>query len=169
MSSACTRGNIILRIASGRATSRIVGMQSGDPRPADNLKLLIEQKQNSPSVTCEVVSQASRWLKAELTGAGVAFQYAACDERDHYGFSVFTVTRTTGESQLVLEVKVAEIGGRPYAFAQVRSLGRSGSVLFPLFGEVSSGDGRELLLHYVSDFLLSTAGETHSTTTGAAG
>lgn len=134
-------------------------MQSGDPRPADNLKMMIEQKQHSASVTCEVVSEAARWLKAELAGAGVAYQYAACDEQDHYGFAVFTVTRTSGETQLVLEVKVAEIGGRPYAFAQVRSLGRFGSVLFPLFGEVSSEAGRDLLLHYISDFFLSTAGE----------
>ena len=134
-------------------------MRSGNPEPANNLKLLLEQKLNMSSRTCEVVSEASRWLKAELTGAGVRYHYAACDERDHYGFAVFTITRTNGATQLILETKIAELGEQPYAFAQVRMLGRFDSALFPLFGEIATDEGRQLLLHYISDFVLSTAGD----------
>lgn len=116
---------------------------------------MIEQKQNVASSTCAVVSEAARWLKAELKGAGVKFHYAACDERDHYGFAVFTVTRARGGSQMILEIKIAELGDRPYAFAQVRLVGRYDAALFPLFTELESEDGQRLLLHYLSDFILS--------------
>ncbi len=130
-------------------------MQSGTPEPADNLRLIMETKRSSPSMTCEIVSKAAKWLKGELTGAEVHYQYAACDENDQYGFAMFDVHRMHDEIPVMLRIKIAEIRSTPFVFAQVNVAGRESGV-FPFFSDISSADARLLLLHYVSDFLLST-------------
>jgi hypothetical protein len=131
-------------------------MRSGSPQPIDDLKLLIETKRNAPSQTVEVVSEASRWLKAALQGAGIDFAYASCEAEDHYGFSAFTIIRSYQGERMALEMKIAEIQDMPYVFAEVRSLGKHGGTLFPFFGDMRSDEGRQLLLHYVADFVLSS-------------
>lgn len=131
-------------------------MKSGEPQPSDDLLLLMEQKRNQPSLTAEVVGEAARWLKSELKGASVSYHYASCDYADYYGHAVFLLQRRQGESQFLLEIKVAEIGGKPYVFAETRALGRQTGTLFPFFGEVQSSEGKATVLHYISDFLLST-------------
>lgn len=130
-------------------------MKSGKPEPSCELDLLIKKKENQPSLTVEVVSEASRWIKSELAGAGIAYHYAACDNFDHYGFSVFTIIREHRTANLSLEIKVAEIGGVPYFFTNVRELGHGHSSLFPFSGEMGSEAGRQSLLEYLSDFILS--------------
>lgn len=134
-------------------------MKSGKPEPLYDLKYIIDQKKSSPSHTCEVVSEASAWLKAQLEGSNIVFQYGACDFEDHYGYSIFIIVRNSGSNRLILELKIAEIKEKPFLFAEVRSLGRNTGVLFPYFGEITSEEGRELVLHYISDYILSTEPE----------
>lgn len=131
-------------------------MRSGDPEAIDDLQLIIETKRHSPTRTIDVVSEAGRWLKAALKGAGVQFSYASCEAEDHYGFAAFTIVRNYRGQPVSLELKVAEIRETPYLFADVRSLGKFEGNLFPFFGDLRSEDSRELLLHYIADFIMST-------------
>ena len=131
-------------------------MQSGDPAPIDDLKLIIETKQNTPNRAFEVVCEATGWMKAALKGAGVAFSYWSCEEKDHYGFAGFTIVRRYRGEPVCLELKIAEIRDAPHFFAEVRSLGKLDGSLFPFLGEMRSTDSRELLLHYIADFVMST-------------
>jgi hypothetical protein len=131
-------------------------MKSGEPAPRYELKLILDKKRSNPHGTIDVVSESAKWLKSELNGAEVVYQYGACDFEDHYGFAVFLIIRKTSRNRLILELKIAEVGNRPYVFAEVRSMGRSSGSLFPFFGEVKSTEGKEQVLHYLSDFLLST-------------
>lgn len=131
-------------------------MKSGHPQPTQDLKLLIETKRNAPSQTVDIVSGAARWLKAALNGAQVTYNYASCEAQNHYGFAAITLLRSYKRQPVSLDLKIAEIRGEPYVFAEVRSLGKAEGTLFPFFGEVRSDDGRDLLLHYVADFIMST-------------
>jgi len=131
-------------------------MQGIAPHASDQLALIINQKRNMPSDTCEVVSKASTWLKAELTGANIRFHYGACEENDHYGYASFLITRRYKDNPVVLEVKIAEIKSRPFGFADVRSTGRASGLGFPFFRMLDEDESRELFLHYLSDFILST-------------
>lgn len=131
-------------------------MRSGDPDPIDDLKLIIETKQHSQPRTVEVVSEAARWFKAALKGAGVRYAYASCEEEDHYGYASFTVIRTYRGQPVSLDLKIAEVRDSPHFFAEVRTMGKFEGNLFPFFGDLRSDDSRELLLHYVADFVIST-------------
>lgn len=131
-------------------------MRSGEPHASEELKLLIEIKRGQPSQTIDVVSEAGRWLKAALKGADVKFSYSSCEEQDHYGYAAFTIVRSYAGEPVSLDLKVAEIRSTPFIFAEVRSLGRHGGTLFPFFGDMRSEDGRDLLLHYIADFVMST-------------
>jgi hypothetical protein len=134
-------------------------MNSGEPEPLTDLQTLISQKRNFPSLTCSVVSEASRWLKSQLRGADVSFQYGACDDRDHYGYSIIIIPRSIPGGQFILEVKIAEIGERAHVFAEVRMIGRSNGNLFPYFGQFHTNEERLMALQYISDFLLATETE----------
>mgnify|MGYP006268224271 CR=1 FL=1 len=136
-------------------------MRSGDPDPVDDLKLIIETKRHQPAAAVDVVSDAAAWLKAALKGANLAFSYSSCQE-EHYGYAVITLLRSHRGQPVSLDLKVAEIQDRPYVFAEVRSLGRFGGTMFPFFSDMQSDDSRELLLHYISDFILSTEGQDAS-------
>jgi len=131
-------------------------MKSGDPQSSEDLRLVIQTKQHAPSITLDVVSDAARWLKAALKGADVKFSYASCEEQNHYGYAAFTVFRSYRGEAVSLEMKIAEIRGTPFVFAEVRSLGKFGGTLFPFFGDLRSDDDRDLLLHYVADYIIST-------------
>lgn len=130
-------------------------MKSGDPKSNDDLRLVMATKRGGMSPTIEIVSEASKWMKAALKGADVPYSYAACEEQ-HYGFAVFTLIRSYRKSMICLELKIAEIGSCPYVFAEVRSLGKVEGKLFPFFGPIHSQEDRDILLHYVSDYLLGT-------------
>lgn len=129
-------------------------MKSGDPKPSDDLKLVIASKSSAPPTTLDVVSEAARWLKAALKGADVNFSYASCEDHNHYGYAAFTVLRSYKGEPVSLDLKVAEIRGTPFAFAEVRSRGKHGGTLFPFFGDLRNDDHRELLLHYIADFIM---------------
>ncbi len=131
-------------------------MKSGEPGGHDELKLILETKRNMPSTTVDVVCEAARWLKGALVGAGGGFGYATCENHDHYGFAVFSVGRSYRGQEVVLDLKIAEVRDQPMVFAKVYPPGRPGETLFPFFGDLRDDNSRELLLHYVADYLLST-------------
>ncbi|WP_354586684.1 hypothetical protein [Puniceicoccus vermicola] len=117
--------------------------------------MILETKRNSASDSCQIVSDASSWLKSELKGADVKFQYGAC-ENDLWTFSSFTFLRDGDDEKLAFELKIAEISRVPYAFIDVHAFGKPQERRFPFFGEIESEDGKNKVLHYIADFLLST-------------
>lgn len=131
-------------------------MRSGDPKPNNDLRHVIAAKLEGPSPTVEVVSEAARWLKGALKGADVHFSYGTCEERDAFGFAAFTVVRSYQGVPTTLSLKIAEIRDTPYIFAEVRMHGTSEGTLFPFFGDLRSEDSRDVLLHYIADFIVST-------------
>ena len=131
-------------------------MRSGDPEPIDDLQLIIDTKRHAPTRTVEIVSETARWMKAALKGAGVKFSYGSCEGEDHYGYASFTMIRTYKGEPVSLDLKIAEIGNAPFMFCEVRSLGKFEGTLFPFFGDISTEEGRNRLLHYVADFIIST-------------
>lgn len=130
-------------------------MKSGDPEPIDELALVMASKRGSAPAAVAIVSEASRWLKSALKGANIAFNYASSEQKRHYGFSAFTIVRKYQGQLTVLDMKIAEIRGAPYVFAEMRTLGKLEGTLFPFFGNLSSDDDRELLLHYIADYVIS--------------
>ncbi len=131
-------------------------MRSGDPQPNDALRHVIAAKQNTPTRTVEVVSEATRWLKGALKGADVHFSYGSCEERDQFGFAAITIVRSYRGTPTTLDLKIAEIRETPFIFAEVRTHGKLEGSLFPFFGDLRSEDHRDLLLHYIADFVVST-------------
>ncbi|MEZ5277785.1 MAG: hypothetical protein R3F07_15495 [Opitutaceae bacterium] len=130
-------------------------MYSGDPEPANDLKLVINKKRDHPGLNCEVVSQASRWLKSELKGADIEFTYLSCDERSHYGYSMFLVNQSSHGHRMTLSIKIAEINEAAQAFCEIRVDDEKKTSAFPLITGIADDKGRQLLMHYIADFVLS--------------
>ena len=137
-------------------------MLSGNPDPADSLRFLLDQKRSTgPEIPCRIVSDAARWLKAELKGAEVTFSYGRCDGQTHDSFASFAITRRMEEGILIMEVRITELAGEPFVFANARAVGAAhlNANGFPYFGEIATDRGRHLLLHFISDFLLGNVSE----------
>lgn len=129
-------------------------MRSGSPEPANDLSLIMNMKRNQPGRTVEVVSEASRWLKSQFSGAGVAISYSPCEEGNPSTFATMSVIKELNGRKLVLSLKIAEIGDKPFVFAEIIPIGNSQGSLFPFFADLSTDEAKQSLLHYVSDFLL---------------
>jgi hypothetical protein len=130
-------------------------MKSGNPDPDSDLFMILETKRNSSSDSCRIVSEASAWLKSELKGGGVSYQYGACQD-DLWTFSSFHFLRDGDDEKLSFELKVAEIDKTPFAFIDVHPVGRPQDRRFPFFGEIATESGKRKVLHYIADFILST-------------
>lgn len=130
-------------------------MKSGNPEPSSDLFMILETKRNNGSNSSQIVSEASAWMKSELKGAKVQFQYGAC-QNELWTFSSFTFHRNGDNEKLSFELKVAEIDEVPYAFIDVHPVGKPHDRRFPFFGEIGSEDGKKKVLHYIADFILST-------------
>jgi hypothetical protein len=96
---------------------------------------------------------ASRWLKSELKGADIEFTYLSCDDKLHYGYSVFLVNKSSLARSRKLSIKIAEINETPQAFCEIGIDGETNT--FPLITDLESSRGRQQLLHYITDFVLS--------------
>lgn len=114
----------------------------------------MNMKRSHPNQAVEVVSQASRWLKAQLTGADVDFSYAPCESDDPSTFATFSAAKDHNGKRLALHLKIAEIHNRPFVFAEVQQVGSAQASLFPFFADLSTDESKQNLLHYISDFLL---------------
>ncbi len=129
-------------------------MHSGNPEPADELSLILNIKRNQPNQALEVVSEASRWLKSQLSGVDCQFDYTACEPGNPSAFATFSVLKECNGVRLVLDMKVAEVHGKPYVFAEILQIGSMQGRLFPFFADISSHASKQHLLHYIADFLL---------------
>lgn len=130
-------------------------MHSGNPDPANDLRLILEKKRSQPGLNCEIVSEASRWLQSELKGAEIDYTYLSCDDHLHYGYSLFLVNRTVASHQMTLSIKIAEIDEQPHVACDIRVSGATGYNAFPLYTQVTTHEGQQLLLAYIADFVLS--------------
>ncbi|MGB0416238.1 MAG: hypothetical protein ACPGKS_05270 [Coraliomargarita sp.] len=129
-------------------------MNSGTPEPADDLSLILNLKKSNVDQALDVVSKASRWLKSQLNGIHVDYHYTPCEEGDPSAFAMFSVTKDHQGAVVVLDMKVAEINGKPFIFAQVLQVGSRHGQLFPFFADISTDESKQNLLHYIADFLL---------------
>ncbi len=131
-------------------------MFSGNPDPAQDLFLLLQKKRSQPHINCEVVSDSARWLKSQLKGAGIAFTYLSCDQQDFYGYAVFLISLSQETLHSTLEVRIIEIDERAHAFCQIKVVATTGGDAFSYFTEIADEKGRQALMAYMADFLLSS-------------
>ncbi|GHC05547.1 hypothetical protein [Cerasicoccus arenae] len=120
----------------------------------EKLAMLLQAKKANPELAHDVVSAASDWLKTQLQTAQVEFHFADC-EKDYCGFATFQINSIYRGSALTLYLKIAEVRATPYVFADIRVRNGVQHVMFPFFGELGSDEGKEILLNYIADFLLS--------------
>lgn len=121
----------------------------------ETLKFLLQSKKADSSRSHDVVNEANAWMHQQFHSAGIPYHFA--DGGAGYGiYGYFQIKSLLKEIAITLHVKIAEINGVPYASAEVRVRGHQERVLFPFFGEIGSDEGKLLLLHFISDFMLST-------------
>ena len=121
----------------------------------ETLKFLLQTKKADHEQPREVVQSAAEWLSTQLRNAAVAFHYSDAGQ-GHGVYGYFQIKALLKDTAITLHLKVAEINGKPYAFADIRMRGQQDRLLFPFFGDISGEDGRLTVLHYICDFLLST-------------
>jgi hypothetical protein len=121
----------------------------------ETLKFLLQSKQGDSTRTNEVVAVAVSWMTTQLRNAEVFFHYSAVG-LNHGVHGYFQIKSPPENSAIILHLKIAEINGVAYASVEVRVPGQHLGSLFPYFGEIDSEQGRLTLLHFITDFLLST-------------
>ena len=121
----------------------------------ETLKFLLQSKNADPETPREVVREAVSWMHTQFQNAGVTYHYSdGGSGLGSYGY--FQIKSLLKETAITLHLKIAEINGHAYAFAEVRVRGQHEMILFPFFGEISTADGKHTMLHYIADFILST-------------
>jgi hypothetical protein len=121
----------------------------------ETLKFLLQGKKADLESPREVVSEAVSWVHTQFHNAEIAYHYSdGGSGLGSYGY--FQIKSLLKETAITLHIKVAEINGAPYAFAEVRVRGQHEMILFPFFGEIGTADGKLTILHYIADFILST-------------
>lgn len=121
----------------------------------ETLKFLLQSKKADPETPREVVREAVDWMHTQLVNAEAPHHYSdGGSGLGSYGY--FQIKSILKETAITLHIKIAEINGAPYAFAEVRVRGQHDMILFPFFGEIGSADGKLTILHYIADFILST-------------
>ncbi len=121
----------------------------------ETLKFLLQSKKADTTLSQEVVNDAVAWMHNQFHNAGIPYHYSDGPEGfGYYGY--FQIKSLLKETAITLHIKIAEINGSPYAFAEVRVRGRHDGILFPFFGEIGSPEGKLTLLHFIADFQLST-------------
>jgi hypothetical protein len=125
------------------------------PNTMETLKFLLTSKQADLESPREVVREAVAWMHTQFHNAEQTYHYSdGGSGLGSYGY--FQIKSILKETAITLHIKVAEINGAPYAFAEVRVRGHHEMILFPFFGEIGSPDGKLTILHYIADFILST-------------
>lgn len=121
----------------------------------ETLKFLLKSKQADLESPREVVREAVEWMHTQFHNAELAYHYAdGGSGLGSYGY--FQFKSILKETAITLHIKIAEINGIPYAFAEVRVRDQQETTLFPFFGEIGTADGKLTILHYIADFILST-------------
>lgn len=121
----------------------------------ETLKFLLQGKKADLETPREVVREAVDWMHTQFLNADISHHYS--DGGSGLGFyGYFQIKSILKETAITLHIKIAEINGTPYAFAEVRVRGQHEMILFPFFGEIGSAEGKLTILHYIADFILST-------------
>lgn len=121
----------------------------------ETLKFLLQSKKADLETPREVVREAVEWMHTQLINAETSHHYSdGGSGLGSYGY--FQIKSILKETAITLHIKIAEINGVPYAFAEVRVRGQHDMILFPFFGEIGSPEGKLTILHYIADFILST-------------
>ena len=122
----------------------------------ETLKFLLASKLADELTPGEVVREAAGWLQSQFRNAEIDFQHVpvgsgvAC-------YTIFQVKPRDPSLPLLLELRIAEIRTVPYVSAEVRRVGGDKDIVcFRYFGEMGIGEGRDTLLHFIADFVLST-------------
>lgn len=121
----------------------------------ETLKFLLQTKAADNSKANEVITEAISWMREQFKNAEIPFHYAD-GGAGHGIYGYFQIKSLLKETAITLHLKIAEINGEPYVFAEIRVRGQHESILFPFFGQIGSEDGRVTILHYIADFVLST-------------
>lgn len=124
----------------------------------ETLKFLLESKKADPETPRDVVREAVEWVQIQLQNAKIVYGYTEGGTGlGTYGH--IEIRSQLKEQSITLHLKVAEINGSAFAFAEVGVSGHRETILFPFFGEISTADGKLMILHYIADFILSTTPE----------
>lgn len=124
----------------------------------ETLKFLLQGKKADLETPLEVVREAVGWMSTQFRNAEIPFQYADGGAGlGSYGY--FQIKSTLKGTAITLHLKIAEIHGAPYAFAEVRVREKDEVILFPFFGEIGTAEGKLTILHYIADFVLSSSPE----------
>ena len=121
----------------------------------ETLKFLLQGKQADRDLPSTVVADAVSWMNTQFKNADVSYHYSE-GGGGHGIYGYFQIKSLLKGQAITLHVKIAEINGVPYVFAEVRVRGQHETILFPYFGEIGSEEGKLTLLHFIADFLLST-------------
>jgi hypothetical protein len=121
----------------------------------ETLKFLLQSKSADCSRAQEVVSEAVSWMRTQFRNAEIPFYYAD-GGLGHGNYGYFQIKSLLKQTAITLHLKIAEINGEPYVFAEIRVRGQHESILFPFFGQIGSEEGKVTILHYIADFMLST-------------
>jgi hypothetical protein len=121
----------------------------------ETLKFLIQSKKADHERPLDIVHGAVDWLSTQLRNAELPFHYAE-GGFGHGVYGYFQIKTLLKETAVTLHIKVAEINGKAYAFADIRVRGQQDRLLFPFFGQISGEEGRLDILHYICDFILSS-------------
>ncbi|MCF7733855.1 MAG: hypothetical protein K9N23_19365 [Akkermansiaceae bacterium] len=121
----------------------------------ETLKLLLQSKQDDCALANEVVAAAVSWMGTQFHNAEVSYHYSDGGV-GHGVYGYFQIKSLLKDTAITLHLKIAEINGLAYASVEVRVRDQHQGILFPYFGEFASEEGKLTLLHFISDFLLST-------------
>lgn len=122
----------------------------------ETLKYLLQSKSADCSKAQEVVSEAVSWMSTQFKNADIPYHYSD-GGLAHGIYGYFQIKSLLKQTAITLHLKIAEINGEPYVFAEIRVRGQHEGILFPFFGPIGSEDGKVTILHYIADFLLSTS------------
>lgn len=116
--------------------------------------MLLSAKKANPTLAHDVVTEAADWLKGQFNTAEIPFSFANC-EKEYCGYATFQIHSNYHGFSVTLFMKIAEIKGMPFLFADIRIRDEAQQILFPFFGEIHSDEGKLTALNYIADFLLS--------------
>ncbi|MBK1880480.1 hypothetical protein JIN87_26575 [Pelagicoccus mobilis] len=128
-------------------------MLSESLEPANDLSLIVKMKASGNGHSVKVVSDTVNWLLAQLLDAGVEASSTPCQIGVSGVFSTIAVAKDYQGSKYTLTLKIAAIRGNPYVSSEVSDWGNCHHSHFPFYGDVSSDEEKQNLLHYISDFL----------------
>lgn len=120
----------------------------------DTLASIILDKKNKASKEQKPHKALGWWLSEELNSIDEDNQLFEC-EATFYSYSRITLQRSLHGVQASLDVKIGDIDGEPFYFADVRLIGQYYRPMLPTSGTLVSAEDKAKLLSYVADFILS--------------